>query len=87
MQIDAGVAGKRHFRDRDQQAAVGHVVASGHRAGGDQVTDEVAVAPFRRQIDRHHRKKNRAARSSITENSLASPESRRSTGGLPSGSD
>ena len=44
---DAGIPGERHFRDRDEQAAVGEVVAGADVAGGDLGAHEIAVAHAR----------------------------------------
>ena len=48
-------AGQRHLGHRDQQAAVGEVVAGGDAAGADLAADEIAVAAFGGEIDRRRR--------------------------------
>ena len=50
--VAPGRARHRHFGQRDQQAAIGQVMAGGDVTGADLSPYEVAVAPLDREIDR-----------------------------------
>jgi hypothetical protein len=49
---DAPPAGHRHLGDRDEEAAIGNVVAGGDLTGADQAAHEIAVMPLGGEIDR-----------------------------------
>ena len=51
----ADAACQRHFRHRDQQAAVRNVMADVNRAAFDLHSEEVAIAALGRQVDRGRR--------------------------------
>ncbi len=54
-QIGTDITGQRHFGHRQQQPAIGHVVASRDAPGQDARADEIAHPPLGRQIDRRWR--------------------------------
>src|SRR6185369_16928375 len=48
-------AGDRHFRQRDEQTAIGAIMASSDLAGFDQAAHEIAIAALGDEIDRRWR--------------------------------
>ena len=51
----AAAAGERHFGQRDQQAAIGHIMHRVHHAVMNKLTHICGMGPFLGEVDRRRR--------------------------------